>query len=114
MSSFEITGTVLNGSEKTSAQGKPYFVFQIQDSGKHIFDMALFGSSASLQEKVEIGKKISVKGALQSRTYKDKNGVERFNTSLQPQWIEAVGKPAANTRTVAASTENSDLDDLPF
>jgi single-stranded DNA-binding protein len=114
MSSFEITGTVLSASEKTSAKGNAYFVFQLQDAGKQTFDMSLFGSGMSHCEKVVPGKKITVKGTLQSREYTDKSGVVRFNTSLQPQWIESTGKPASAARAVAPSAENSDLDELPF
>ena len=115
MSSFEITGTVLSSAEKTSSKGNTYFVFQIQDSTKQTFDMSLFGSSMSFCDKVEPGKKILIKGALQSREYTDKNGVVRFNTSLQPQWIEAVGKATEGKKyEPKPSSENDDLDSLPF
>lgn len=114
MSTFEIIGTVVSAEEKTSSKGNSYIAFHVQDNAKQVFDMSLFGDSMNFSDKIAPGKKVSIKGVLRSREYTDKNGVARFNTVLNVNWIEALGKQTTKKQEEKTSNENSDLDDLPF
>lgn len=111
MSNFEITGAITKVENLTSSKGNAYLSFQVKDAGGKVFEMSLFGDSMSHAEKLKLNARVTVKGVLDSREYKDKNGKTRYGLELKPSWLEPAKTLPQRTE---APADDFGLDSIPF
>lgn len=76
-------------------------------------NITLFGKLADVAGRyVNKGDKVYIEGSLQTSKWTDKNGVERFSTSVLANKLELAGKKGS--QEPPAEKMSDDMSDIPF